>query len=229
MPRGARIAAVPAAAVALVLVAGQLLLPRLAASRIRSRLARYGAVGHVSVSAWPALELLWGRADTVRVRAARLSMSTAQAAALLTEASGLDRVTLSVRSLRVGSLALSDVSLNKRGALVAAGATASQSAVDALVPGLSLRLVSGRGGAITARLTGHRAGGGPLGLQGPVEVVAAAVGGRLVARTLPLSVAGARVTLFASPHVAVTAVGASVTRPPAREATYRLTAAARIH
>ena len=53
----------------LLLVLAQLLLPRIAASRISSRVGRYGTVQSVSVSAWPAVELLWGHADSVRVKA----------------------------------------------------------------------------------------------------------------------------------------------------------------
>ena len=37
----------------------------IAASRISSRVGRYGKVQSVSVSAWPAVELLWGHADSV--------------------------------------------------------------------------------------------------------------------------------------------------------------------
>ncbi len=43
----------------LLFVLAQVLLPRIAASRISSRVGRYGKVRSVSVSAWPALELLW--------------------------------------------------------------------------------------------------------------------------------------------------------------------------
>ena len=53
----------------LVLALAQVLLPRIAASRISSRVGRYGKVQSVSVSAWPAVELLWGSVDSVRVAA----------------------------------------------------------------------------------------------------------------------------------------------------------------
>jgi len=44
----------------LLLGLAQLFLPRIAAGRITSRLGRYGRVESVSVSAWPAVKLLWG-------------------------------------------------------------------------------------------------------------------------------------------------------------------------
>jgi hypothetical protein len=39
---------------------------------------RFGTVKSVSVRAWPAVELLWGQADSVKVRAASLDMNTEQ-------------------------------------------------------------------------------------------------------------------------------------------------------
>ncbi len=84
----ARIAAFLAGAALLVLALAQLLLPRIAAERISSRVGRYGSVESVSVSAWPAVKLLWGSVDSVRVRARHLSLSPAQAAKLLWEARG---------------------------------------------------------------------------------------------------------------------------------------------
>jgi hypothetical protein len=61
---------VGAAAVLLIvlLVAAQILLPRIAVDRLRSRLSRHGQVLSVAVSAFPAIELLWGQAGSVTVR-----------------------------------------------------------------------------------------------------------------------------------------------------------------
>jgi hypothetical protein len=62
----------------LLLALAQVFLPGIAAERIESRLERYGRVAGVSVTAWPAIELLWGHADSVRVHALRLNLNTAQ-------------------------------------------------------------------------------------------------------------------------------------------------------
>ena len=72
----------------LALALAQVFLPRIAASRISSRLRRYGTVQSVSVKAWPAVELLWGSADSVRVRARSLTVSPAQTAKLLVGSAG---------------------------------------------------------------------------------------------------------------------------------------------
>ena len=73
--RKLRLLAYVAGGVVLLLALAQLLLPRIAASRISSRVGRYGKVQSVSVSAWPALKLLWGKADSAQVRAGSLSLS----------------------------------------------------------------------------------------------------------------------------------------------------------
>jgi hypothetical protein len=63
-----RLLATGLGAVAILLVAAQVVLPRVAADRLRGELAPHGHVASVTVSAFPALELLWGQADDVRVR-----------------------------------------------------------------------------------------------------------------------------------------------------------------
>ena len=45
--------------IVLLLVVAQLVLPRIAASVVSSRVGRYGKVQSVSVEAWPAVKLLW--------------------------------------------------------------------------------------------------------------------------------------------------------------------------
>jgi hypothetical protein len=81
---------------ALVVALGlaQIFLPKLAASRISSRIGKYGEVRSVQVSAFPAIELLWGDADSVTVRARSLNVSPAQTGKLLHEARGLNTIDL---------------------------------------------------------------------------------------------------------------------------------------
>ena len=134
---GARRLRIPlAAAAVLVLLLGlaQLLLPRIASSRISSRVGRYGNVESVSVSAWPAVKLLWGSADSVRVRAGQLSLSPAQAAKLLWEGHRVDRLDFTARSVRLGSLRVSEASVRKRGSALSAQARASEVDIRAALP-----------------------------------------------------------------------------------------------
>ena len=67
----------------------------------------------MSVSAWPAVKLLWGSADSVTVRASSLSISPAQTAKLLSEAGDVNSLTLTAASVREGPLAAQSASLRK--------------------------------------------------------------------------------------------------------------------
>src|SRR5271167_3644190 len=102
--RRRRLALLLVGGVVLALALAQVFLPRIAASRISSRLGRYGRVESVSVKAWPAVELLWGHADSATVRAGGLALSTAQTANLLWEARGFRDIDLTASSARVGRL-----------------------------------------------------------------------------------------------------------------------------
>ncbi len=202
--RAIRIAAIAAAAVLALLALAQLVLPRIAASRISSRVGRYGHVEHVSVSAWPAVKLLWGDADSVTVRAGALALSPAQAASLLREGRGVARLDASATAVRLGSLAVSEASLAKRGEVLSARAHASQAAVRAaLGPGVSVRLLASGGGRVRVA-----AAGSLFGVGATVAAVAEGEDGKLVVH--PEGLFGAlRLTLFSDRHVHVVGVGAS--------------------
>src|SRR5438105_10892772 len=199
---GARRLRIPlAAAAVLVLLLGlaQLLLPRIASSRISSRVGRYGKVESVSVSAWPAVKLLWGSADSVRVRAGQLSLSPAQAAKLLWEGHRVDRLDFTARSVRLGSLRVSEASVRKRGSTLSAQARASEADISAaLPPGVEVRLLGSEGGQVRVR-----ASGGLFGVGAAVDAVALASDGKLVAHPEGLLLEGFQVTLFSDRHVFV--------------------------
>jgi hypothetical protein len=204
----------------LALVLAQVFLPRIAASRISSRVGRYGTVESVSVKAWPAVQLLWGSVDSVRVRAGTLVLSPAQAAELLWEARGTASMEVSADSVQLGSLRLSDASVRKRGsALTAAASTTEADVGAALPPGFGVRLLRSEGGEVEVR-----ASGGLFGVGASLNAVALASEGTLVAHPLGFLVEGLQLTVFSNPHVYVEAVGASVqTEQPL---SYRLTMSA---
>lgn len=220
MARGVRIALGSAGAVVLLLALAQLILPRLAASRISSRVGRYGRVQSVSVSAWPAVELLWGHVGSVRVRAGSLALSPAQAASLLWEARGTASMDVSAESVQLGSLHLSDASLSKRGSAMSAQAVASEADVKAaLPPGFSVKLLRSEGGEVEVRATGAL-----FGVGASVNAVAGASDGRLVAHPLGFLIEALQLTLFSDPRVYVEGVGASVQSE--QPLSYRLTMSA---
>jgi hypothetical protein len=206
MGKPGKIVASLAGATVLLLALAQVLLPRIAASRITSRVGRYGTVQSVSVSAWPAVELLWGHVDSVRVRVKSIALSPAQAAKLLWEAHGTASMDVSAESVRVGPLLLSDASLRKRGNALAAQALTSEADVKAALPaGFGVRLLRSEGGEVEVQATG-----GLFGLNASVNAVAGASEGKLVAHPLGFLLDGLQLTLFSDPHVYVEGVGASV-------------------
>lgn len=207
----------------LVLVLAQVFLPRIAVSRIRSRVGRYGKVQSVSVSAFPAVELLWGHVGSVHVRAKSLSLSPAQAAGLLWEAKGTGSMDVSAESVRVGSLRLTDASLRKRGSSLTAQAVASEADVKAALPeGFGVRLLRSEDGEVEVQATG-----GLFGVGATVNAVAGASDGKLVAHPLGFLIEGLQLTLFSDPHVYVEGVGASAASE--QPLSYKLTMSARLH
>jgi hypothetical protein len=191
-------------AVVVVLVLAQLLLPGIVAGRVRAKLDRYGTVQSVSVSAFPAVKLLWGDADEVKVRASSLKMTTAQTVALLAEAASTAKVRATVERAQEGPLRLSDVSFYKDGPQLRAQATTSEADVKAaLPPGFEVTLVGSSGGTVDVR-----ASGGLFGLTASVEAVAEAQEGKLVARPRLLFLEGLTLTLFANSKVYVEGVHA---------------------
>jgi LmeA-like phospholipid-binding len=217
MGKATRIAVGSAGVALLVLALAQLILPRLAASRISSRVGRYGKVLSVSVSAWPAIELLWGHAGSVRVMAKHLALDQAQAASLLWEARAAASMDVNAESVQVEGLRVSDAILRKRGSALSAQATMSEPEVRAALPaGFGVSLLRSEGGEVEVRATG-----GLFGIGASVNAVAGASDGKLVAHPLGFLIEGLQLTLFSQPHVYVEGVGASV--QSGQPLSYRLT------
>jgi hypothetical protein len=217
--RAGRIAAWLAGAIVLMLVLAQLFLPPIAASRVRSRVEKYGTVKSVAVKAWPAVELLWGKAESVDVKAGSLSLSTAQMAKLLGEARGVKSMRVSAESVKEGSLQLYDASLQKQGDALLGAAWASRADVKtALGEGFEVRLLHSGGGRVQVSVEG-----GLFGVKASVEAITEAQEGKVVVHPLGFLLEGLKLTLFAEPDVYVEGVGASATAGPSgKGAGYRL-------
>jgi len=222
--KAGRIARVLLGLIVLLLVLAQVFLPGIAASRISSRLKRYGSVQSVSVSAWPALKLLWGSADSVKVRALNLRVTPAQTAKLLWEGRGLGSIEMNATRAQEGPLRLRDVRLRKRGSALSAQALITQAdASAALPPGMSVSLLGSEGGSVKVR-----ASGGLFGVGASVDAVAGPSEGKLIAHPLEPLLEGFHLTLFAEPHVYIQGVGARSIDTPRAEASYRLSISARL-
>jgi LmeA-like phospholipid-binding len=215
--RARRIGAALLGAIALTLVLTQLFLPKIAASRIASQLRKYGTVHSVSVSAWPALELLWRHADSVTVSAGGLRMSAKQTGKLLGEARGADRIDMTAARVRVGPLALTDVRLNKRGDAASAQGVVSEANVRAALPaGVSVQLVSSEAGEVRVRVNGAL-----FGIGASLEALAQARAGKLVVHPAGFPFEGLQITIIEQPHAYVEGVSASATGPQGARS-YRL-------
>jgi DUF2993 family protein len=205
-----------AGAVLLVLVLSQLLLPRIAASRIHSRLSRYGEVHSVDVSAWPALELLLGDADSVHIHAGALAMSTARAATLLHEAKGISSLSVSATSVHLGRLRLTHAGLQKHGdRLSATGVLSAGDARAALPPGVTAQLLSSQHGKVEVRVSGSL-----FGIGATLAAVGEASDGRIVVRPAGLLLGAVGLTIYSDPRIYV--LGVSAQPAPAEPGSYTL-------
>ncbi len=215
----ARIAVAAVAAVAVLLLVSQLVLPGVAERRLRDRLQRNGTVERVDVRAFPALQLLWGRADRVVVRMREGRAGAGRFADLLADTRDAERVDAVVRGARILTLRVRELRLRKRGRTLEGSATVTDADLRAaLPPGFDARPIASRAGVLvfegSAALLGRR-------LRG--QVVVAARDGNVV--LAPNVVFGGFLTLtvFRDPRIEALAVGA---RP--RRDGFVLTARARL-
>jgi hypothetical protein len=217
-----RIGAGVAGGVVLLLALAQLLLPGIAARRIRSRVSRYGTVRSVSVSAWPAVKLLWGEADSVTVRAGSLRLTTAQTAKVLSESGGSGDVRLTAEEVRVGVARVGSAVLSKHGEELSAEATVTQAEVrEALPEGVQVQLLESAAGTVRVQV-----GGALFGVPASVQAVAEAKEGALIVHPVGLLIEALHLTLFSESHVYIEGVGAS--RQDGSSPGYRLTVTARL-
>ena len=181
-----------------VLGLAQLLLPVLAAQRVRDELGRYGDVKSAAVSAFPAVELLWGSAQSVTARAGSLTMSLAQAGALLWKAQGIDRLDVSAQSMRLESFALHRVSMEKRGTDLHIEGSIAEADLRAALPGsVAVQPLGNVPGGVEVRVTGNL-----FGAATSLDALLSVEDGRLVAQPLGIPFAGAlRLTLLSAPHL----------------------------
>jgi hypothetical protein len=187
------------------LIVAQLVLPGIAANRLRDQLARSGTVLSVKVSAFPALALLWGHADSVVVRMGRYRSGASQLGGKLARAGDVGTIDASAQELDSGALTLRDATLRKRGSELTGMATVRESDLRMAVPFLdNVRPVASSEGALVLRGTASL-----LGLTASVDAVVAARDGTLVvAPDVPFG-GIATITLFNDPHVRVQSVTAS--------------------
>jgi hypothetical protein len=188
----------------LLLVVAQLVLPGIAAQRLRDRLSRSGRVLEVKVEAFPAIELLWHQADRVVVRMARYHSTPGHLGSALAQTSDTGSLYASARQLQTGLLTLSNATLTKRGNELAGSASVSEADLRSAIP-----FIQG--------VTPVASGDGKLVLRGTAFGVTAdatlmAVNGKLVVQPNVPILNFFTLTVFSDPHLAVQGVAARPTR-----------------
>ena len=187
--------------VVVVLGVGQLVLPGIAASHLRSQLSRDGQVLSVSVSAFPAVELLWHQADHVVIRMGRYDPPSGSLGRTLAQTGDVGTLQASAQELHYGLITLHNASLFKRGDTLAGAALVSEADLRTALPILSsVTPVASANGQLTFR-------GTAFGISADATV-SAQNGNLIVAPDVPFG-GLATITLFSDPHVAVQQIGAS--------------------
>jgi LmeA-like phospholipid-binding len=199
------VAAIAVAAVLVLLAVAQLVLPSIAANRIKDRLKKDGTVESVSVSAFPAIKLLWGHADHVRVRMADVRASSARTAQLLNQTDATHDLDVSIGSYSSGIVNLQDINFHKHGSLLTADARLTDQALArALPPGFSVKPVASADGQLLLQASASLFG---FGLA--VDVLLSSQDGALALEPVNVPFGQlARITVFSDPRLDVQGVGA---------------------
>jgi hypothetical protein len=190
--------------VLVVLVIPQLILPGIAAQRLRDRLARSGRVLEVKVRAFPAIELLWHQADSVVVRMANYRSSAGKLSSTLGQIGDTGTLDASAIRLVAGLLTLRNARLQKHGTGLTASATVTERDLEASFPVLNgVAPVSSSGGQFTLRGTAT-----VFGVTATADATVRPQNGALVVSPEVPFGGLATITLFSSPDIAVEGVAA---------------------
>jgi hypothetical protein len=208
IPRGRtpRIALGAAGAIVVVLVLAQLVLPGIAARIARDQLGKYGAVRSVRVRAFPAIELLWGHAQSATVDAGDLSLSDAQLDKLVPQMRGIESIDMRADGLQLGSWRVRDVRAEKRGDELELQGSVTQADLQGALPaGVAVSLVESTDEGVKVRI-----GGSLFGVGAAVNALLSAQDGKLVAQPQGFPFAGfTRITLFSDARLDVQSFGLS--------------------
>jgi hypothetical protein len=218
--------------VLLLLAAAQLLLPRIAAQVLQDRVSRYGEVQSASVKALPAIELLWGNADSASLRAKHLQISPHQLVNLLVEAKGVgdlsvraDSVTLLHPGFGVGAVSLQGAVLEKHGQSIYIATRLTEASLQAALPrGIHAEVLSSERGSVKVSASGQL-----FGFDATLQAIVSASNGKLVLTPAQSLLAGfAKVTLFSDSRLEVLGVSADAIREGGRQSAWLLSVEARL-
>jgi FHA domain len=202
--------AIVALAVVIVIGVAQLVLPGVAEQKLRSDLARYGAVRRVHIDSAPAIKLLWHRADRVDVAMDSYRSEPGGHASLadfLSRTRDTGKLDVSVGTLQAQLVTLHDVRLHKEGDVLVGQARLTQHDLSAALPAfVDLRPVSASENGIVAQVSAS-----VLGHRVATRIAVLADSGRVVVRPEGLPFGSlATITVFGDPRVYVESLGAEL-------------------
>jgi hypothetical protein len=191
----------------LLLVIAQLVLPGIAANRLKDQLRSKGDVIEVKVSAFPAIELLWHHADSVQVRMGSYRSDPSGIGNLLDQAGDADSIDASAAEFTSGLLTVHDASMRKRGDQITATARIDDADLVRAVPIFqSVQPVASGDGTLTLRGTATL-----LGVSATVDATVSASDGKLIVQPDVPFGGLATITVFSNPHIYVEGVSATPT------------------
>ncbi|HEY3729501.1 MAG TPA: LmeA family phospholipid-binding protein [Solirubrobacteraceae bacterium] len=200
-------AAAVLALIVIVFGVGQLVLPGIATDSLRDRLARSGQVLEVQVHAFPAIKLLWHRADSVVVKMSRYRSAAGKLGGTLGETADAGKLDASAQEVDAGLLTLRNATLRKRGDVLTGTADVTEADLRRSLPILqSLAPVASGNGQLTLRGTASL-----LGVSATIDATVRAQNGALVVQPDVPFGGLATINVFSDPGIEVQSVGASPT------------------
>jgi hypothetical protein len=201
------------AVVVVALIVAELVLPGIAAQRVRDRVDRYGSVRAVSVHAQPALELLWGDAETIGVRAGPLHVTPADLVELEQRVSGVGsaelttpELVLSLAGLASAEVPLYNVRLVKHGkSLLATGLVRPANVHATLIAGFQAQGFYAESGRPEVGISGE-----VLGARLSARGLVTASEGKIIVEPVGIPFGSlAAVSVFSDPRIDVESVTAA--------------------
>ena len=183
---------------------GQLALPELAERNLRDDLEPSGQVRDVDVSAFPAVKVLFGRADRVEVEMGEVRAGQGELADLLARTADTDELRARATALRIGPFVARDARLDKEGRRLRGRVTVTVAELTAALPvEVGLQPVESEDGGLVLEATAA-----VFGQEVSVRARLAAREGALVIAPEGALAGFATLTVFSDPRVRVRRVGA---------------------
>lgn len=187
-----------------LLALAQVVLPGIAAGDLRGDLKASGQVRRVEVSAFPALKVLFGRADRVEVEMGEVRAGQGELADLLARTADTDELEAVAHTLRVGPFVAHDARLDKTGERLRGRVSVTVAELTAALPvEVGLQPVESEDGSLVLEATA-----GVLGQQVSVRARLAAREGDVVIAPEGLLGGLATLTVFSDKRVRVSRVSA---------------------